>query len=160
MSPPRNAKATVRGILCHVTNMKDGKEPCAEIDTGGEGVANEQNLVPFTSEQSREEAVKNGKKGGIASGEARRARKSLRAELEVLLSEAVIDKKTGKPTDSTVQQAITVALVQKALRGNTKAYEIIRDTIGEKPVERFSLEEISQDTIDEVEKMVRGDDPR
>jgi len=122
-------------------------------------VANEQNLIPFTSDQSREEAAKNGQKGGIASGEARRARKSLRAELEALLSQNTIDKKTGKPTDSTVQEAITAALVQKALKGNTKAYEIIRDTIGEKPVERFSLEEISQDTIDEVEKMVRGDDP-
>ncbi len=122
-------------------------------------MANEQNLIPFTSDQSREEAAKNGQKGGIASGEARRARKSLRAELEALLSQNTIDKKTGKPTDSTVQEAITAALVQKALKGNTKAYEIIRDTIGEKPVERFSLEEISQDTIDEVEKMVRGDDP-
>ena len=122
-------------------------------------MANEQNLIPFTSDQSREEAAKNGQKGGIASGEARRARRSLRAELEALLSQNTIDKKTGKPTDGTVQEAITAALVQKALKGNTKAYEIIRDTIGEKPVERFSLEEISQDTIDEVEKMVRGDEP-
>ena len=40
-------------------------------------MANEQNLVPFTSDQSREEAVKNGKKGGIASGQARRQRKTL-----------------------------------------------------------------------------------
>lgn len=112
-----------------------------------------------TQFQTGDEQAKIAQMGGIASGESRRARKSLRAELEALLSEAVIDKKTKKPTDSTVQQAITAALVQKALRGNTKAYEIIRDTIGEKPVERFSLEEISQDTIDEVEKMVRDDDP-
>lgn len=122
-------------------------------------MANEQNLVPFTSEQSREEAVKNGQKGGIASGKSRRARKTLRAELEILLSAQTIDKETGKKTESTVQEAVTVALVKQALKGNTKAFEIIRDTIGEKPVERFSLEEISQDTIDEVEKMVKGDDP-
>lgn len=47
---------------------------------------NEQNLVPFTSDQSHEEAVTNGRKGGIASGEARRQRRTiadlLRAELE------------------------------------------------------------------------------
>lgn len=122
-------------------------------------MANEQNLVPFTSEQSHEEAVKNGQKGGIASGESRRARKTLRAELEILLSAQTIDKETGKKSESTVQEAVTVALVKQALKGNTKAFEIIRDTIGEKPVERFSLEEISQDTIDEVEKMVKGDDP-
>ena len=29
-------------------------------------MANEKNLVPFTSEQSHEEAVKNGRKGGFA----------------------------------------------------------------------------------------------
>lgn len=112
-----------------------------------------------TQFKAGDEQAKIAKIGGIASGESRRARKSLRAELEALLSQNTIDKKTGKPTDGTVQEAITAALVQKALKGNTKAYEIIRDTIGEKPVERFSLEEISQDTIDEVEKMVRGDDP-
>lgn len=38
-------------------------------------MANEQNLKPFTSDQNREEAAKNGKKGGIKSGEARRAAK-------------------------------------------------------------------------------------
>lgn len=40
-------------------------------------MANEQNLVPFTSDQNREEAAKNGRKGGIASGKARRERKTL-----------------------------------------------------------------------------------
>ena len=119
-------------------------------------MANEQNLNPIRTES---EAREKGQKGGIASGESRRARKTLRAELEALLSQNTVDKKTGKETDSTVQEAITAALVAKAMKGNTKAFEIIRDTIGEKPVERFSLEEISQDTIDEVEKMVKGDDP-
>lgn len=41
-------------------------------------MANEQNLTPFTSDQNREEAAKNGRKGGIASGKARRQRKTLR----------------------------------------------------------------------------------
>lgn len=41
-------------------------------------MANEQNLIPFTSDQSREEAKKNGQKGGIASGEARRKQRTLR----------------------------------------------------------------------------------
>lgn len=41
-------------------------------------MANEQNLIPFTSEQNREEAKKNGHKGGIASGEARRKQRTLK----------------------------------------------------------------------------------
>ena len=55
-------------------------------------VANEKNLVPFTSEQSHEEAVKNGRKGGIASGEAKRNRKMLRDCIDYLLERAVQEK--------------------------------------------------------------------
>ena len=123
-------------------------------------MANEQNLTPFKSGQrSSEEAVRNGRKGGIASGEARRARKTLRAELEALLSTPTVDKETGEKKDTTVQSAITAALVKQALRGNIRAFEIIRDTIGEKPAEHVMLDEISQDTIDLVEKMVTAHDP-
>ena len=43
----------------------------------GEEMANEKNLNPFTSDQSREEAKKNGRKGGIASGKAKRKKKTL-----------------------------------------------------------------------------------
>lgn len=119
---------------------------------------NEQNLVPFTSEQSREKAAENGRKGGIASGEAKRARKTLRAELEALLMSNAIDKKTGKPSKRTVQEAMILSLVTKAVNGDTKAFEIIRDTIGEKPAERITLAEIDPATIEEVERMVTGRD--
>ena len=46
---------------------------------------NEYNLVPFTSEQSREEAAKNGAKGGKASGVSRRRKKSMKQVMDVLL---------------------------------------------------------------------------
>ena len=48
-------------------------------------MANEKNLIPFTSEQSREEAKKNGAKGGQKSGESRRNRKLLKEYMETLL---------------------------------------------------------------------------
>ena len=104
-----------------------------------------------------ETAAKAGVKGAAASAEAKRARKTIRAELETLLSMPAKDKK-GNETGHTVQTAIIVALVAKASKGDTKAFEIIRDTIGEKPAERITLAQIDQDTIDEVEKMVMGDD--
>ena len=49
---------------------------------------NPENVKPyeFTSEQSREEAAKNGRKGGIASGEARRKKKTLRETAEIMLA--------------------------------------------------------------------------
>ena len=57
-------------------------------------MSNEKNLVPFTSEQSREEAVKNGSKGGKKSGEVRRRKKSMKQVMEILLA-----MKTENPTD-------------------------------------------------------------
>lgn len=85
------------------------------------------NLKPFTSKQNRDEAVKNGKKGGIKSGEARRVRKAIKDELLFLLEQ--------KDT----QEKISVALINQALKGNVKAFEVIRDTIGEKPIDKQEI---------------------
>lgn len=93
---------------------------------GGERMANEQNLIP-NSERTPSERREIAQKGGIASGEARRRRKSLKEELELLLS------------DGNMQERIGTALLGKALKGDTRAFEVIRDTIGEKPAEELRL---------------------
>ena len=54
-------------------------------------MANEQNLKPFTSNQSREEAVKNGRKGGIRSGEAKREKK--------LIKDRILERMQAKDWD-------------------------------------------------------------
>ena len=112
-------------------------------------MANEENLRPFTSEQSHEEAVSNGAKGGIKSGEARRRKKTLREQMEMLLALPVKDPNTRDFIESlgidpeTIDNAlaITLSMYQEALKGNTKAFELIRDTIGEKPTDRLQIEE-------------------
>ena len=96
-------------------------------------MGNEQNLKPFTSDQSHAEAVKNGRKGGIASGVAKREKKRLADTLRGFLE-----------TDDT-QEQIALALIEEAKTGNksgsvTKAFEVIRDTIGEKPKDTVALE--------------------
>ncbi|MBR3139070.1 hypothetical protein IKG38_03640 [Candidatus Saccharibacteria bacterium] len=58
-------------------------------------MANEQNLKPFTSEQSHEEAVKNGRKGGIESGKAKRRQKTL-AEIGDMLGSLEIKSEKNK----------------------------------------------------------------
>ena len=103
-------------------------------------MANEQNLRPCEYKLSREEA----KKGGIASGEARRARKTLKEELLLLLSEG------------DTQSKISLAQIQKALNGDTKAFETIRDTIGEKPIEKAAV--ATGGTIEEALKRVEGNE--
>ena len=108
------------------------------------------NLIP-TSKRSLDEVKRHASKGGKKSGEVRRARKTLREELLALLS------------DGNTQKNMTVALLNEALNGNnagsvTKAFETIRDTIGEKPVEKIVVAEVDQSIIDEVEQIVNGQD--
>ena len=86
-------------------------------------MAGKDNLRPVSS---TEEARERGRKGGLASGEARRKRKTLKEELLLMLS------------DGDIQEKISIALINEAINGNnagsvTKAFEVIRDTIGERP---------------------------
>ena len=126
-------------------------------------MANTQNLVPFTSEQSHEEAVKNGRKGGIASGEARRNKKMLRDCLDYLLEKVdntALDEE-GKPMSGAEQLAYNLfvkALTETDTAKSAKAFEVLRDTAGQKPVEKVVISEIDTDVIDEVERMVNNDE--
>lgn len=118
-------------------------------------MANEQNLTPFTSDQNREEAAKNGHAGGIASGEARRRKRDIRLALEALL-EKEYKGKDGKFVSGA--EAIAIKQMEKALKGDTKAFEVVRDTVGQKPTEKIVVSEVDQNVIDEVERMVNGVD--
>ena len=89
-------------------------------------MANEGNLKPI---RTKSEAREKGKKGGKKSGEVRAQRKTLREELIALLETKIEDK--------TIQEKISFSLIQEAISGNVKAFETIRDTIGEKPIEQI-----------------------
>lgn len=102
-------------------------------------MANEENLIP-NSQRSPEELRENGRKGGIKSGEVRRARRTLKEELLLLLEQ------------DNLQEKISLALLQKAQQGDTKAYEVMRDTIGEKPVDKVENEIISTIKVDVVDE--------
>lgn len=109
------------------------------------------NLIPFTSGQSREKAKKNGRKGGIASGEAKRKKKLLKECLDELLEKEWENRQGEKMSGA---EAISVAVFKKALAGDMKAYEIVRDTSGQGVVQKVMVAEVEQHTIDEVERMV------
>lgn len=115
-------------------------------------MANEQNLTPFTSEQSREEAVKNGRKGGIASGKARAEKRDLRRALEALLEKEYTDKNGNMLTGT---EAITVKLFEQAMRGNVKAFETIRSTVGQDPVQKVEQVNIDMEYEQSVEYVKR-----
>lgn len=109
---------------------------------------NKENLISLadrTTEEQRAIATK----GGQASGETRRRKKTLREQMEMLLSLPVQDEQTRdfieslgiQPDEVNNALAITLSMYQEALKGNTKAFELIRDTIGEKPTDRLQIEE-------------------
>ena len=116
-------------------------------------MANEQNLKPV---KSKKEARERGRKGGLASGEARRKRKTLKEELLLMLS------------DGDIQEKISLALINEAINRNnagsvTKAFEVIRDTIGERPVEKVqatqTVVDMSAFSTDEIKAMLDDDIP-
>ena len=105
-------------------------------------MAGKDNLRPVSS---KEEARERGRKGGLASGEARRKRKTLKEELLLMLSEGE------------TQQSVTIALIEKAMSGDTKAFEVIRDTIGERPIDKVMISDVEPSVIAEVEEMVKSE---
>ena len=114
-------------------------------------MANEQNLKPFDQRTEKEQREIRSK-GGKASGEARRARKTLREELLALLSQNI---KTEDGGSLNAQVAMSTSLIKEAIDGNTKAFELVRDTIGEKPVDKVENVNIDmeyKDSVDYVER--------
>lgn len=103
------------------------------------------NLKP-NSKRTPDELREMTKKGGIKSGEARRERKKLKEELLLLLSENDNNRK------------MSLAILKKALKGNIKAFEIIRDTIGEKPKEQIESTNIEMSYEDYIKKIEDTDE--
>ena len=96
------------------------------------GKGNINNLVK-NEELTPEERRRNASKAGKKSGEVRAAKKTMREMLDYLLEKQVENKHGEKIT---TREAILIAAVAKAGKGDIKAIEFIRDTIGEKPVDK------------------------
>lgn len=101
------------------------------------------NLIPFTSEQNREQAKINGQKGGIASGEARREKATMKKTLEMLLD-------TTNSRGQTYRELSTLGLLKGAIDGKSENYKIILQLLGEYK-ERVEITEVPtiSDDIDE-----------
>ena len=126
---------------------------------------NEGNLIPFTSEQSREEAEKNGRKGGIKSGETRRRKSAMRTTMKQLLSLPVQDTETWnalaamgvEPEQMDNQTALLASVLAKGIRtGDVKAMLAVAAIAGEdNDAERLKLR---KKELAAKEKNRNGDD--
>lgn len=95
-------------------------------------MAGKDNLRTPTTEEAR----KIGRKGGIASGKARRERKALNDTLNELFSMPLKDGNVNelesikslaaiKGKNITVQEAVVLAQIQKALKGDQRAARLL-----------------------------------
>ncbi len=90
------------------------------------------------------------RKGGQASGAARRRKKALREASKILSDMPVTDRAfrrkmelLGVPDgDITYQMAVVVAMLNQAMKGNVKAAYFLRDTVGESPSDQLRREEL------------------
>jgi hypothetical protein len=87
------------------------------------------NLKPITKKTAREL----GRRGAMVSNAKQAKARTLAEELKALLLVQITNSKGEKVT---TQTAISTAMIKAALSGDVRAFNTIRDTIGQKPVEQ------------------------
>lgn len=103
------------------------------------------NFASLNARRTPQERSAAAKRAGLASGKARRKRQSMREDALAILGAVVAKKELINALEQlgildaspTIRKAILAGQVISAIKGNTRAAEFIRDTCGEKPVERI-----------------------
>ena len=108
------------------------------------GIGKKENLKHLSSDEAR----KNGSKGGLASVQSRRRKKTMREALEMLMYHTELNEQTKQmlkaegikdAEDFNHQMVITRSLIAKAESGDVQAYNAICSMIGEKPAEKVEV---------------------
>ncbi len=119
------------------------------------------NLIPFT-ELTEEEHRKIAVKGGKASGKARAEKKKLK-EIAKLMLEMEIGEGRKADIESTkhvntlsnkrmtVAEAMMMVQIQKAVKGDPRAFELVRDMIGENP---NSKQDAGKDELSKLDELL------
>lgn len=117
----------------------------------------------FTREQRQE----SGRKGGLAAAEKRRKQRDMREILQSFLSMPLTDGAQKLPEqfkslaelaaandagNVSLAAAIVLAQITSALTGDTKAAEFVRDTAGQKPVDKLQAQ------VEQTPVVIGGDD--
>ena len=113
----------------HISKMRE---------RGGGMGGGEKNLIPF-DQRTEEEAREYGRRGGIASGVARRRKRSLKEAADLYLSLPVADRRKWNkiarkgvdPEDVDNQMAMIIGLTEAATMGDARAAKIIVDLLGD-----------------------------
>lgn len=101
--------------------------------------------------RSTEEVRRIASKGGIKSVETRRKRKSMREIAQAMGGAAVDVEKTAKALadigmENSYDNAVVLALYQKAMKGNVKAIETLMQLVGQSTRPQEEIDNIKADT--------------
>ena len=107
----------------------------------GDFMANEQNLKPIRSKSQARELQKK-------SAQAR----SKNVAEKKLIKDRILERMGEDDWDAFID-----GIIERAIE-STSGAEFLRDTIGQKPIDKIQVTEIDQNIIDEVEAMVFEDD--
>ena len=127
------------------------------------------------SKMTPEQRAECGRKGAEVTKRKVRERKAMKETLEILLNmpmkkgkvytaEEIKSFADLKGKNITIDQAMSVCLIQKALKGDLSAIAMVRDTIGEKPVENVKVDAnvtknpFDELTADELRKLIDQND--
>ena len=104
----------------------------------GKGISKEKlaEISAKTRFKTGKQQVEIARQGGIASGIAKREKRTMREIAEIILSKNV----TTSDGVVTGKYAVLAKVIDKALKGDLQAAAFIRDTIGEKPTEKTQTE--------------------
>lgn len=127
---------------------------------------NEQNLIMFTADQNREEAKKNGRKGGIASGKARKRKKTVAEALREAGERNIADipglekiaKKYGLTGEDDILSLTTQAIyINELKKGNFKSLRELTEILGEQIATGTDEEKKQAELLTAIEKAITGE---
>ena len=127
-------------------------------------MANEKNLEngKLTQFRSGEEAAKNGQKGGIASGAARRRKRSMKEAADYYLSLPETDRRrvnamlrdSIEPEDIDNQMSVVMGIATAAKQGDSRAANVLLKMLGEETVQ----EDPGADALAKAKELLGGVD--
>ena len=125
-------------------------------------MANEKNLEngKLTQFRSGEEAAKNGQKGGIASGAARRRKRSMKEAADYYLSLPETDRRRVNallrdavdPEDVDNQMSVVMGIADAAKRGDARAAGVLLKMLGEDKPQNETVRLEEETPVDDLSK--------
>lgn len=130
------------------------------------GRPNPENLKPV---RTKAEAKKRGAEGGKASGRARREKRAMQQLAKIVLdmpyesTDAELDEIESICFEDFPDKKLTVgersllAVAKKAMRGDATALTFLRDTAGEKPIEKVEVSGNVEQAAADIRKMIAAE---